>query len=301
MDYANRVKGMIFGSALGDSLGAYFEFRSADQIRRDYIYPKAITFPPSKGVSFMKSDTKQHWTDSTSQMILVMDTLIESSGKIDINLLARKLFDWKDLGFPEFGETKGLGVEGYTATVLSDPMYLQSPLSTSQAYSRQRKSATNGSLARSAVLSARGKRGIRKTLIDAMTLGRVTHYNKKCTNVVKTYTDILWSILNNKEPHYLDNDLYREPEEMILDDEHMCHVLKTSMVIVWAYFHMDDDFKESLQRIVFMGGSADINASIVGAVLGARKGYDQLPKDWLEKMPQHDWLMMKVEKYLSCI
>jgi ADP-ribosylglycohydrolase len=300
MDYTDRVKGMIFGAALGDSLGAYFEFRSTSQIQRDYIYPKAIDFPPLRGVSFMKRDTKQHWTDSTSQMILIMDTIIET-GKLDLNLLAKKLVDWKDMGFPEFGETKGLNVERYTSSVLSDPMYLQNPLGTSQAYSKQCKSATNGSLSRSAVLAARGKKCLRKTLIDAMISSRLTHYNNKCTNTVKIYTDVVWSVLNNKEPHYLDDSLYRELIEMSLDDKHMSHVLKTSMIVVWAYFHMDDDFKETIQNVVFMGGSADNNACVTGAILGARIGYSKLPTDWLGKMPNHNWLMSKVEKYLTCI
>jgi ADP-ribosyl-[dinitrogen reductase] hydrolase len=43
-------------------------------------------------------------------------------------------------------------------------------------------------------------------------------------------------------------------------------------------------FKERILTVVNLGGDADVHASFVGAVLGARMGYKQLPRDWVEML-----------------
>lgn len=44
----DRVKGLIFGKALGDAVGAYFEFRSQLMISKDFASSEDIVFPPPK-------------------------------------------------------------------------------------------------------------------------------------------------------------------------------------------------------------------------------------------------------------
>jgi len=302
--YRDRVKGLIFGAALADSLGAYFEFRTESQILRDYPYRHhSVNFPPEKGASFMRRGPKQHWTDDTSQMILLMETLIQTKeNKFDVYLFADKLFDWMEHGFPEFGETKGMGVGGYTQAVLTHEYFLDDPLWVSQEMARSSGNASNGSLMRTAIMAARDPSLSRKKVLkDAMISGRVTHYNSKCTKAIKIYTDIVWSVLHDKEPFFLPDNLYQDIEEMVLDDTHMGFVGKTLRVAVWAYFHMDEDFKDVIKTIVLKGGDADTNACVAGAILGARVGFSALPQDWIAKMAHGKWLEKMAEMYLDSI
>ena len=46
----------------------------------------------------------------------------------------------------------------------------------------------------------------------------------------------------------------------------------------------DNDFCETMSRILLLGGDTDTNAAIVGAMIGAYVGYDDLPKDWKDKV-----------------
>ena len=51
---------------------------------------------------------KGDWTDDTDQMLLVLQTLVESK-KGDPILFSKKLSNWLDFGFKECCDTKGHG------------------------------------------------------------------------------------------------------------------------------------------------------------------------------------------------
>jgi ADP-ribosylglycohydrolase len=304
MNYQDKVKGLIFGGALGDCFGAYFEMRNENMILKDYPNSLDVDFPPSKPVSFMKRDPKQHWTDDTSQMILLMETLVEGENIFNVNIFAKKLVYWMNNGFSELNETRGVDIGCYTCSVLGDPDYLQNPLSVSLKCSKSTGNVSNGSLMRTAIMAARGcnnKISRKRVLIDAMVAGRATHYNSRCTRFVKIYTDLVWSVLNDCEPVFLKDDMYKELDDIVLDDTHTGYVLKTFAVAVWAYFHIDGDFKDNIKKIILKGGNADTNACVSGALLGSRIGYTNLPRDWVEKMPHWKWLEERVDKFIEVI
>ncbi len=49
------------------------------------------------------------------------------------------------------------------------------------------------------------------------------------------------------------------------------------------------------------GGDADTNASVAGALWGARNGYEKLPREWLIEMPHRAFLDDKVEQFITKI
>jgi ADP-ribosylglycohydrolase len=44
------------------------------------------------------------------------------------------------------------------------------------------------------------------------------------------------------------------------------------------------DLEHELRRVVSLGGDADTNAAVAGALLGARDGARSLPAEWLERL-----------------
>jgi ADP-ribosylglycohydrolase len=62
---------------------------------------------------------------------------------------------------------------------------------------------------------------------------------------------------------------------------------------VWAFRNRDKDFRDAMLDIIFEGGDTDTNAAVAGGVLGAYKGYANLPIEYIEKMPHHDYLYDK--------
>lgn len=60
-------------------------------------------------------------------------------------------------------------------------------------------------------------------------------------------------------------------------------------------------FKKMLMDIVMQGGEADTNATVAGALLGARFGYSQLPTEWVVGMKRWEWLEDKVDEFCSLL
>jgi ADP-ribosylglycohydrolase len=296
----DRIKGCIFGQALGDAVGAYTEFRSRASIAKDYPRIDMFDFPPSKPVSFMKRDTKCDWTDDTDHLILLMESLTENNGKVDVYNFAARLIRWRDEGFSELGDTKGEGLGSHMGSLLASADFRSAPLQCSYALWKQTRSASNGSLMRTAIMACRNVRR-KQLLTDATLVGQVTHYDPACTDAIQLVTDIIHSVLCDKYPVLIDNKQYISLTKLHLDGTDMGHVRKCEQVAIWAYYHIDDDFQTIIKCIALQGGDADTNCAVAGAILGTRLGYSNLPQDWLAKLPHHDWLMKKIDAYLETI
>lgn len=53
--------------------------------------------------------------------------------------------------------------------------------------------------------------------------------------------------------------------------------------------------------LIFEGGMASCNATVMGAVLGCQTGYKMLPKKWIDGLPEihKDWLNSKLNCLLN--
>lgn len=56
-------------------------------------------------------------------------------------------------------------------------------------------------------------------------------------------------------------------------------------VALWAE-RQDGSFEDIVNDIVIRGGDTDTNGAAAGAVLGARRGPDGIPAEWLEAIPE---------------
>lgn len=61
------------------------------------------------------------------------------------------------------------------------------------------------------------------------------------------------------------------------------------------------NFAPVIYSIVRECGDADTNGAVAGAVLGAHLGFSQLPRDWIEAMPNWKWLMDKTDKFIETL
>ncbi|KAI8996819.1 ADP-ribosylation/Crystallin J1 [Pilobolus umbonatus] len=58
-------------------------------------------------------------------------------------------------------------------------------------------------------------------------------------------------------------------------------------------------FKKMLMDVTMQGGGADINATVVGSIMGARFGYAQLPTEWVVGLKRWEWLEDKIDEFCS--
>eukprot|EP01001_Neometanema_parovale_P001500 NODE_1174_length_1851_cov_121.222222_g1114_i0.p1 GENE.NODE_1174_length_1851_cov_121.222222_g1114_i0~~NODE_1174_length_1851_cov_121.222222_g1114_i0.p1 ORF type:complete len:148 (+),score=24.04 NODE_1174_length_1851_cov_121.222222_g1114_i0:1238-1681(+) len=83
-----------------------------------------------------------------------------------------------------------------------------------------------------------------------------------------------------------------------LDEEgKIGYTLKPAGCGWWALRH-DHTFTEAVERVVMEAGDADSNATVVGALVGARVGYSALPTKWLVALPHKKWLDSIVERFV---
>lgn len=152
-DLKDRIRGMIFGQALGDAVGLVTEFK----FKRDH---HKVVFPYKESI---RGWTPNDWTDDTDQAILLLQTLVDCGHDFDgdrftgddLKLFAQKLESWVRWGFPELGDKAGLGLGGNTNMVVNHSDFLHDPLKASQEVwlNSGKKLAANGAIMRAAPLA----------------------------------------------------------------------------------------------------------------------------------------------------
>ena len=144
---ADRVRGTVFGAALGDAAGLATEFLShAEAV--DFYGPKADfqpgreVFPDEHRMMWCAGD----WTDDTDQQVLLMQSLLNTKGHADPCDFAARLASWRTSGFPELGDQSAAGLGQTTKLVLNDPDFTSAPHKAAAAHSS--KTPSNGGVMR---------------------------------------------------------------------------------------------------------------------------------------------------------
>src|SRR6202012_1654664 len=140
----DKIKGMIFGHALGDAVGLITEFKfKCDRID--------ITFPYKEQIRrFPICD----WTDDTDHLVLVIMSLIENDMNLNECDIAKKIYNWSKDGFPELGDTVGEGLGGSINMVINHDTFLTDPVQASRMiwHNSGKKLAANGSMMRTSII-----------------------------------------------------------------------------------------------------------------------------------------------------
>ena len=144
---ADRVRGAIFGAALGDAAGLAAEFLSGAEVSDFYgpgwdFRPGAEVFPDEHRMMWCPGD----WTDDTDQQLLLLQSLLQSAGQADPCDFAARLVAWQKSGFPELGDQSAAGLGQTTKAVLNDPGFVSSPHKVAAAHSS--KIPSNGGVMR---------------------------------------------------------------------------------------------------------------------------------------------------------
>ena len=305
-----RIKGVIYGAALADAVGAYTELRTRKSLQ--HISDHTFTFP-LPGVIPEKRDPDRLWTDDTNQMICVIDMLYQNRGKVDILLFAKILRDWVKHGFSEIGQTKGDGVGGTTHAIVMNPGFLSDPVSVSRSHFTSGKSP-NGALVRAAIMGCRN--GSKKMVMkDTLLLCKTTHCEYRCATACCIITSMVFDLVNGvatsevlgtaakynsrQSSHYKEIARHCNAmslEELELDDTTMGYSLKCLGVAIWAFRNAvaGRNYKEIITEIALQGGDSDTNGMVAGAIIGAMRGPLAVPAEWMDNLRCVEFLDKKV-------
>lgn len=309
MNKIDRIKGALYGFALGDALGVGTEFMTRDEVNA--YYPEGLN-------SFDQIIRDAHrcqwepgeWTNDTRLLISFLNPILDS-GEYNLNSLALNLK--KSLNELEHDLTSVYRL------VMSAPGWEDNPVKVAHNVWKEHglTEASNDSVHRGLVTGLLSS----KELIDDRTrqLVLMTNDDTRCVSSAMLIARMANSLLHTGEPAsyielaavchpvdtrtipFLDIAYRGSLEDLDLDDEDtLAWTRKCMAAALWPIWHCDNA-ADSISMVIHEGGDADTNAALAGALAGLRYGYDALPeeKTRIVGAERIDQLVDKIVEYLK--
>lgn len=295
MELADRVVGSCLGLAVGDALGAPFEFRRAHAI------PDPI---PAFELGW-RGGPPGSTTDDTAMARNLVRSLAARGGFDPDDLVARHV-EWFRSDPPDVGTL--------TRLVLKRAASGQDAATAAREVWEQRGpevSAGNGSVMYCAPLGLAyaDRPGELSELAPA--LSALTHHDGRCKAAVLAVTLCVAALVRGESANDAQNAAlaavahYEGGEELEylveavggarpVDGPDQGFCLFTAGVAFQSLLR-GGDLETELRRVVSLGGDTDTNAAVAGALLGARDGVDALPTSWLARLVEHDAIRTEAE------
>lgn len=284
-----RAIGAVLGSAVGDALGAPFEFGPAGQ------YSARFPEPVLGGIGEMVGGGSFGWapgefTDDT-QMAVVQAESILAKGRIDGADLFERFRVWSS-------RAADVGVQ--TGSVLrSGRPWKEAALAFTEA--NPGRGAGNGSLMRSTPTAVRHATGsVDETIAAAHATSAITHAGPAAEWGTAIHHVMVRAALRGDDPFAAladllaelpaDQDRYRRmlapdwtPDTMEVPNGSVWGCLAQA---VWAV-RTTDSFADAVVAAIELGGDTDTVAAVAGGLAGAVYGVQGIPSRWATYVHGH--------------
>ncbi|OAD76366.1 hypothetical protein PHYBLDRAFT_186254 [Phycomyces blakesleeanus NRRL 1555(-)] len=232
----DRVKGMIFGAILGDSLGLATEGMSREQVQKAYSNGP-IRFgmdddQESAGVNFIRDTFRSlfdenDFGDDAEQQLLILFSIQENRGTFNYKDYATRLYNYSNRGMRGL-DKQPLGIKATTKSVLSRPHFLESPHPTAIDVWRKEIDTRDdsGSLVRAAILGVPKFWDGTTVIQNSAECCRITHPDPRSvisSVIVSTIVarmlrgqDLEMEILDSSQPSPLPSPLLSKPNQLPL-------------------------------------------------------------------------------------
>jgi ADP-ribosylglycohydrolase len=320
----DRVFGAILGCALGDALGLPAE--GGDKAILAERYPGGLSLPHKAPVrGFPLND----WTDDLDNTVLVLRAIAAYQRRETNNPwtdYAVRLKHWYSNGFPELGDTQGMGCGNMMWRVLRRDDFETDPFGAAAAIVGPK--AGNGALMRTAPCAfTADPRGW------AAGMCATTHSDPRCIATCVAQCLLIRELAATPLDARIDPEGLRRalgPATTGLSPAHRHellewagrsvsldaldiggrdargYTLKAFGCALWAFRALVKApvrdaalFRSLMTQLVMEAGDADTNAAIAGALLGAALGRAGLPADWLAALPNLAWLEAEIRAWLA--
>lgn len=289
----DKIKGVLFGQAVGDALGLGTEFMDEEEVKKHY--PNGLTdysqiIQDRHRSRWMRGD----WTDDTDMMLCIANAIIKDKG-VNATAIAHNFKKWFN-GTP-------MGIGRHTHMVLYFKDYVNHPQKAAEAIWNLsgKKSAANGGIMRTSVI------GLCKENTETLAaeVCRLTHPDPRCIgSCVIVSLLIHFMVYKNHQltpeeliaigeryddriKEYIEKALYSNNLNSLVLEKDMGYTLKTLAAALWTLYHCNS-FEEGLLTVVNAGGDADTNAAVACSLLGAKYGYSSIPSQYIEGLHRKD-------------
>lgn len=248
------------------------------------------------------------WTDDTEMMICIVNAIIKDKD-IKLSSIAQNFKNW-------FNENP-LGIGKHTYNVLSFADYVKEPFRAAEIIWKlgKKRNAANGGIMRTSIIGLWNK-NVGK---NAEEVCKLTHYDSRCIGSCVIISQLIHSLVYNDEIIPLKQlitmgDKYDErireylllaqsdnADSLFLDQEReQGYTLKTMAAAIWCLYHCSS-FEEGLLTVVNAGGDADTNAAVACSLLGAKYGYNTIPKNYINGLIRKKYLMDIADKLIAIL
>jgi len=337
-DLADKIVGLIYGQAVGDTVGLATEF--LDKEKAQYYYPNKVidyndyVLDRHRCKWANKQGVVADWTDDTDQFLLILDNMVSHNGQVDVHDFAARCRYWVNFGFTELGDTLPLGVGRNFGSVVSSEGFVNDPLRVSEAQWRNGgcKSAANGSVMRTSILGLLDFWDEAKVIENTTKICQVTHFDPRCV-ACSIVTTLIVSQLVQGEPDVekiIEHSLSKG-RSVLTDESHLQDFNKffskditveglelnhligyTFKPIACAIYALRkasrelnqenkdkvEIFRDIITEFTLEAGDADTNCAVIGAILGCYMGKHCIPPEWL-KFDNYDWLKERINRVLK--
>lgn len=305
----NSIINSLYGFIVGDAFGVPFEFETRENMKNINI---------GEMIGFKKHNKPAGtWSDDTSMTLATIDSINDT---LDINyedLMVRYCSWLLNNNYTSDGKVFDVGITTNKAIKL----YVNTNLEATKCGSLGLKENGNGSLMRMMpvcfylIHSNYGEDEIVNIInnFSSMThaheisrLGcfiyyyymknilmghdKETAYQKMCSFDYSKYYSL------NSIDYYkrlLSKKIKDEKKEKIQSSG---FIVDTIEAVIWTILNTEN-FKSSIIESVNLGGDTDTIGAITGSIAGILYGYENIPVEWIEKIPKKEYLNSLISKF----
>lgn len=275
MNKRNRIKGALYGVAIGDALGGPLEFMSKEQIKR-----KHGTVTEMIGGGWLNLAPGEV-TDDTQMTVAVIDGILQNPEK-PIEAIGRNFIQWYKSGPKDIGGTCSRAINEAMRRGGDSPTY-DNWMAAGQEVRRQSNgmNAGNGALMRT-IYPALYYTDPKQAQTISVLIGNMTHFNDVSMASCDLYVDIVHKLIAGdtevarKKIGSTVTTLkgHRNPTGYVLD----------SLVYALTATTETASFDDAVIWAVNQGGDADTIGAIAGGLAGAIYGYEAIPQRWIDAL-----------------
>jgi ADP-ribosyl-[dinitrogen reductase] hydrolase len=275
-----KYKGCLVGLAIGDALGVPVEGFSQKEIEGQYgRVTDYIDSPYGIGA----------WTDDTSMTLAIAESYLQF-GDCRIDDIAKRFIHWY--------KTDGRGI-GITIKKVLD--LIDSGTESHEAAkivweSSSRFLAPNGALMRCAPIALARINDDEKLISETTSIGLITHADPRSTDSCILYNLLLADLIRgidypiDEYKELIENQTVKDTVSGLNSYDlqnlpNSGYVIDTIRIALWMLANCDS-FEDTVITAVNLGGDADTNAAVAGALAGAKYGYSSFPSRLPDKLQQ---------------
>ena len=277
----DKMRGALYGVAIGDALGGPLEFMNAEQIKQKY--GGRVTEMVGGGwLSLTPGET----TDDTAMIHAVCEGIMENSSA-PIEAIGRRFIEWVNTAPKDIGMTCARSVstarENLAAGMAAETAWDAAGKRTAKENCNH--SGGNGALMRT-IGTALAYEDEDDRANYTTRIAEMTHCDDLSSDICRYYADAVHHFIKDEQDAGV-----RTLDAMAVEYGFSSRVnpsgwVQDNMECAYFAFVKEADFENVLIEAVNLGGDADTIGAIAGGVAGAYYGYDAIPQRWIDVLPQ---------------